>query len=97
MIMLQKKMVRKYLNQNYSKLKRDLQRLQRDENGGEQQRQQLFTDPTFPPEASSLFFSGRNDHDIVWKRPRVSNNYYYMCACTEVHEWVQYVVRLYML
>ena len=57
-------MVRRFHNQNYRKLKRDLQR-----------RGELFTDPRFPPDASSLFFSGRNDHDIVWKRPRVMNKY----------------------
>ena len=53
-------MVRKYLNQDYRKLKRD-----------HQQRGELFTDPRFPPEASSVFLSGQNDQDIVWKRPRV--------------------------
>lgn len=55
-------MVRKYLDQNYRKLKRDHQR-----------RGELFTDPRFPPDASSVFLSGQNDHDIVWKRPRVRN------------------------
>ena len=58
-------MVRKYLNQNYRKLKRDLQ-----------SRRELFNDPTFPASASSLFFSGKNDHDIVWKRPSVSIMHY---------------------
>ena len=53
-------MVHKYLNQDYRRLKRDHQR-----------RRELFTDPTFPPSAASLFFSGKNDEDIVWKRPRV--------------------------
>ena len=53
-------MVRKLYNQNYQKLKRDLQG-----------RGELFTDPMFPPDASSLFYSGRNDLDIVWKRPGV--------------------------
>ncbi|XP_011408714.2 PREDICTED: calpain-5-like [Amphimedon queenslandica] len=51
-------MVRKFLNQNYSKLKRDHQRR------GEQ-----FTDPQFPPNAQSLFHSGKNDLEITWKRP----------------------------
>ena len=55
------RMVRKYRNQDYSKLKRDAQ-----------QRGELFTDPEFPATAASLFISGKNEHDIVWKRPRVS-------------------------
>ena len=53
-------MVRRYRNQNYSKLKRD-----------HQQRGELFTDPEFPPSSQSLFRSGTNKYDIVWKRPRV--------------------------
>lgn len=58
-------MVKKFRGQNFQKLKRDHQR-----------RGQLFTDPHFPPDASSLFHSGRNDLEIVWKRPGVS--IYYM-------------------
>ena len=53
-------MVRRYHNQNYSKLKRD-----------HQQRGELFTDPEFPPSSRSLFRSGTDKYDIVWKRPRV--------------------------
>ena len=52
--------MRRYRNQNYSKLKRD-----------HQQRGELFTDPEFPPSSQSLFRSGTNKYDIVWKRPRV--------------------------
>ena len=55
------KMVRKYRNQDYRQLKREAQR------AGE-----LFTDPEFPPNAASLFLSGKNERDIVWKRPKVS-------------------------
>ena len=53
-------MVRHFRNQKYAKLKRE-----------HQQRGELFTDPEFPPESRSLFLSGTNEHDIVWKRPRV--------------------------
>ena len=53
-------MVRHFRNQKYAKLKRD-----------HQQRGELFTDPEFPPDSKSLFLSGKNEHDIVWKRPRV--------------------------
>ena len=63
-------MVRKFRNQNYQKLKRDCQR-----------RGQPFTDPEFPPQADSLFYSGRNDLDIVWKRPGVSPNIQDMYTC----------------
>ena len=59
-------MVRHHLSQNYSKLKRDLQRQSTPE------QRELFRDPHFPPTAESLFFSGKNDPDIVWKRPGVS-------------------------
>ena len=52
--------MRRYHNQNYSKLKRD-----------HQQRGELFTDPEFPPSSRSLFRSGTDKYDIVWKRPRV--------------------------
>jgi calpain-5 len=55
-------MVVKYLNQNYSKLKRDHQR-----------RGELFTDPEFPPTNASLFISGKSEEEIVWKRPGVSS------------------------
>ena len=55
-------MVRKYLNQDYRKLKQECQR-----------RGEPFTDPAFPPSAESLFFSGRTEGDVVWKRPRVSS------------------------
>ena len=55
-------MVVKYLNQNYSKLKRD-----------HQHRGELFTDPEFPPTNASLFVSGKSDEEIVWKRPGVSH------------------------
>ena len=54
--------MRHYRNQNYSKLKRD-----------HQQRGELFTDPEFPPSSQSLFRSGTDKYDIVWKRPRVRN------------------------
>ena len=55
-------MVRKYLNQDYRKLKQECQR-----------RGELFTDPAFPPSAESMFYSGRNEGDVVWKRPRVGD------------------------
>ena len=31
----------------------------------------MFTDPEFPPSSRSLFRSGTDKYDIVWKRPRV--------------------------
>ena len=65
-MILKSKMVRRHLNQNYSKLKRDLQRRSTPE------QRELFRDPHFPPTSESLFFSGKNDPDIVWKRPGVS-------------------------
>eukprot|EP01089_Gocevia_fonbrunei_P008739 TRINITY_DN2046_c0_g1_i6.p1 TRINITY_DN2046_c0_g1~~TRINITY_DN2046_c0_g1_i6.p1 ORF type:complete len:144 (+),score=26.31 TRINITY_DN2046_c0_g1_i6:89-520(+) len=34
-----------------------------------------YTDKSFPPSCSSLFKSGKNDPDIVWKRPcEISDN-----------------------
>ncbi|KAL5506663.1 hypothetical protein EMCRGX_G008375 [Ephydatia muelleri] len=52
-------MVRKFRNQSYAALKRRCM-----------SRRELFTDPEFPPTAQSLFFSGRDDNDVVWKRPK---------------------------
>ena len=62
-------MVRRFHNQNYAKLKRRCI-----------SRGELFTDPEFPPTAQSLFFSGKDDHDIVWKRPKVRKRTYTACA-----------------
>jgi calpain-5 len=31
----------------------------------------LFTDPEFPPQSKSLYFSRQAPADIVWKRPQV--------------------------
>ena len=54
-------MVKHYNNQNYSSLRRQ-----------HQQSRTLFTDPTFPATAKSLWLSGKNEKEIVWKRPSVS-------------------------
>jgi len=54
-------MVKKYNNQDYSKLRRQ-----------HQGSSTLFTDPTFPANARSLWKSGKNEKEIVWKRPSVS-------------------------
>ena len=49
-----------YRKQDYEKLRSRLQR------AGE-----LFTDPEFPSDASSLFLSGEYHHKVEWKRPKV--------------------------
>ena len=55
-------MVKHFNNQNYNKLRRQ-----------HQQSRTLFTDPTFPANAQSLWHSGKNEKEVVWKRPSVSD------------------------
>jgi len=55
-------MVKHYNNQNYSKLRRQ-----------HQTSRTLFTDPTFPANSRSLWLSGKDEKNIVWKRPSVSD------------------------
>ena len=69
-------MVVKYLNQNYSKLKRE-----------HQHRGELFTDPEFPPTNASLFISGKNDKEIEWKRPGVSSRNFCMIYPSTCKQW----------
>ena len=59
-------MVKHYNNQNYTRLRRQHQRSHT-----------LFTDPTFPPTARSLWVSGKNEKEVVWKRPSVRHSLYY--------------------
>ena len=52
--------VRPYKKQNYDKLKKEAI-----------QSGELFFDPAFPPNSSSLFYSKTASDSIVWKRPGV--------------------------
>ncbi|KAL5005458.1 hypothetical protein ScPMuIL_018914 [Solemya velum] len=51
--------VKKYKNQDYSKLKKE-----------SQSRGHLFIDPEFPPDDKSLFYTPGKVGQVVWKRPK---------------------------